>query len=105
MWEDVLSIVDDETSNNEGRLFVQEDSWDGSQYIRWALLAVSCHNNVTEQIGVRDYSLALGASVLSCCCDVSLYMDSQKQICLEGKECHRTHLANAGNPCNVCCHF
>lgn len=34
MWEDVLSIVDDETGNDQGRLFVQDDSWDGSQYIR-----------------------------------------------------------------------
>ncbi|KAL3131372.1 hypothetical protein ABBQ38_007687 [Trebouxia sp. C0009 RCD-2024] len=34
MWEDVLSIVDDETGNDEGRLFVQDDAWDGSQYIR-----------------------------------------------------------------------
>lgn len=34
MWEDVLSIVDDETASDEGRLFVQEDNWDGSQYLR-----------------------------------------------------------------------
>ena len=36
MWEDVLSIVDDETGNDESRLFVQDNAWDGSQYIRFA---------------------------------------------------------------------
>ena len=35
MWEDVLNIVDDETSNDVSRLFVQDDAWDGSQYIRY----------------------------------------------------------------------
>ena len=35
MWEDVLSILDDETGNDEGRLFVQDDNWDGSQYLRY----------------------------------------------------------------------
>ena len=34
MWEDVLSIVDDETGADESRLFVQETDWDGTQYIR-----------------------------------------------------------------------
>ncbi len=40
VWEDVLNIVDDETGNDESRLFVQDDSWDGSQYIRSAPLHV-----------------------------------------------------------------
>ena len=38
MWEDVLSIVDDEIGGDEGRLFVRDESWDGSQYIRCHLL-------------------------------------------------------------------
>ena len=36
MWEDVLNIVDDETGNDERRLFLQDETWDGSQYIRSA---------------------------------------------------------------------
>lgn len=36
MWEDVLNIVDDETGNDESRLFLQDETWDGSQYIRSA---------------------------------------------------------------------
>ena len=34
MWEDVLSIVDDEIDNDDSRLFVQESAWNGTQYIR-----------------------------------------------------------------------
>lgn len=41
MWEDVLSIVDDETGNDQGRLFVQDDNWDGSQYLRYRFLSLS----------------------------------------------------------------
>ena len=40
MWEDVLSIVDDETGNDEGRLFVQDDNWDGSQYLRYRFVVL-----------------------------------------------------------------
>ena len=36
MWEDVLAFVDNETNGDDSRLFVQEDAWDGSQYIRFA---------------------------------------------------------------------
>ena len=36
MWEDVLNIVDDETGNDERRLFLQDETWDGTQYIRSA---------------------------------------------------------------------
>ena len=39
MWEDMLSIVDSETGDNERRLFVQDDAWDGYQYIRCRSLA------------------------------------------------------------------
>lgn len=39
MWEDVLSIVDDETGNDKSRLFVQDDNWDGGQYLRYHLLS------------------------------------------------------------------
>ena len=41
MWEDVLSIVDDETGNDEARLFVQDDNWDGSQYLRYCIWSLS----------------------------------------------------------------
>ncbi|DBA87788.1 TPA: hypothetical protein ACH3X1_004785 [Trebouxia sp. C0004] len=34
MWEDVLNIVNDETGNDDSRLFLQDETWDGSQYIR-----------------------------------------------------------------------
>lgn len=36
MWEDMLSVVDNDIDGDESRLFVQEDNWDGSQYIRFA---------------------------------------------------------------------
>ena len=41
MWEDVLTIMDDETGNDEGRLFVQDDNWDGGQYLRYRFLSLS----------------------------------------------------------------
>ena len=37
MWEDVLEFVDNETGGDDSRLFVQEDAWEGSQYIRFVL--------------------------------------------------------------------
>ena len=41
MWEDVLSIVDDETGNDESRLFVQDDNWDGGQYLRYCFWSLT----------------------------------------------------------------
>lgn len=36
MWGDMLNVVDSETNEHDARLFVQEDNWDGTQYIRCA---------------------------------------------------------------------
>lgn len=38
MWEEVLTVVNSETSGDDARLFVQEDNWDGTQYLRSACL-------------------------------------------------------------------
>ena len=69
MWEDVLSIVDDETGNDEGRLFVQDDNWDGSQYLRYRLLSLSgffgCFLHFSVLLSVL---LANMATILFCYC-------------------------------------
>lgn len=51
MWEDMLGIVDNETGNKEGRLFVRDDDWDGSQYIRCRSFAAAVH--VGEGLGLE----------------------------------------------------
>ena len=86
MWEDVLSIVDDETGNDEGRLFVQDDSWDGSQYIR-------CHNVMlcwSPHASTRSHACtsALVSHVLQIAeLLLMLLMASQSQGCNSGFEC------------------
>ena len=40
MWEDVLSIVDNEIGEDESRLFVQDTDWDGTQYIRLIIVII-----------------------------------------------------------------
>ena len=52
MWEDVLNIVDDETGNDERRLFLQDESWDGSQFIRSAF-----HHAIHQILGSIQCSL------------------------------------------------
>ena len=52
MWEDVLNIVDDETGNDERRLFLQDETWDGSQFIRSAF-----HRAIQQNPGSIQCSL------------------------------------------------
>ena len=64
MWEDVLSVVDDEISNDEGRLFKQDSTWDGSQYIRYHML---CSVTKAERRGWDPVATALNLEYLRLC--------------------------------------
>ena len=75
MWEDVLTIVDDETGQDEGRLFVQDETWDGSLFIRCALRPLGLFQHSDEASAVQD----LRCGVLESCtrdasCDLTLLL-------------------------------
>lgn len=71
MWDDVLSIVDDETGRDESRLFVQDATWNGTQYIRY--LCVQICTKVPMQDQVSQW-------ILPCLCGIQQLPNATAQM-------------------------
>lgn len=71
MWEEVLTVVNSETGGDDARLFVQEENWDGTQYLRSA-----SHSSICVHVP-RVYLTCAATTIYAVQCS----SDSHSRIC------------------------